>query len=165
MQGQGGAGMEAMEQGSRRSWHFARGLKETKYKTKAETQKGNFTARAEVTQANGGQAQIGLWVIQTPQKNLKQLVWHKCLPVTHMLGGQSLSLAHTLTGVTANVQVCDTRYIPPVNLYACIYRFRLIAFIHIYCTSWGQVRIQQNASVISYTDIPLCTQKWVYSPP
>lgn len=32
--------MEAMEQRSRRSWHFARGLNETKYKTKAETEQG-----------------------------------------------------------------------------------------------------------------------------
>lgn len=67
----------------------------------------------------------------------------------------SPSLAHTLTHVTANVQVCDTRYIPSINLYACIYR--LIVFIHIYCTSWGQVHIQQNATIISYTDISLCT--------
>lgn len=60
MQGQGGAGMEAMEQRSRSSWHFARGLNKTKHKTKAETQKGNSTARAEVTQASGAQAQISL---------------------------------------------------------------------------------------------------------
>lgn len=59
MQGQG-AGMEAMEQRSRRSWHFARGLNETKYKTKAETQQENSTVRAEVTQTNGGRAQISL---------------------------------------------------------------------------------------------------------
>lgn len=43
------------------------------------------------------------------------------------------------------------------HLYAGIYRFRLIAFIRIYCTSSGQVHIQQSATNISYTDISLCT--------
>lgn len=74
-----------------------------------------------------------------------------------MLRGQSLSLAHTLTHVTTNVHVCDTTYIPSIHPYACIYRFRLIAFIRIYCTSWGQIHIQQSATNISYTDISLCT--------
>lgn len=67
----------------------------------------------------------------------------------------SLSLAHTLIHVTTNV--CDTTHIPSTYLYACIYRLRSIAFICIYCTSWGQVHIQQSATNISYTDISLCT--------
>lgn len=53
--------------------------------------------------------------------------------------------------------MCDTTYIPSIHLYACTYRFRLIAFIHIYCISWGQVHIQQSATNISYTDTSLCT--------
>ena len=53
--------------------------------------------------------------------------------------------------------VCDTTHTPSIHLYACIYRFRLIAFICIYYTSWGQVHIQQSATNISYTDISLCT--------
>lgn len=90
-------------------------------------------------------------------RRIKTILFGTSAYLLHMLRGQSLSLAHTLTHVTTNARVCDTAYTPSIHLYARIYRFRLIAFIRIYCTSWGQVHIQQSATNISYTDRSLCT--------